>query len=124
MSDVFHMNTDLVCTTCFQTAFNISCLSKTLKYFIMCDCLFAVFMVDCHFFAVCRMTADRCIDSSFIFFEVSLHNRAITAFDAVFLELFGKVTVYDIIFADQKRTGGIFVNSVYNTWAKHSVNTG
>ena len=54
MSQACHMYTNLMRATCFQTTFNICGLTETLQDFIMCNCLFSIFMVDRHLLTIDR----------------------------------------------------------------------
>ena len=62
MSDACHMNTDLMCPSCFQFAFDMRVVSKTLQYPIVRHCLSSMGCMDAHLLAVRRMSPDRCID--------------------------------------------------------------
>ena len=68
MADTGHMYTDLMGTSCFQAAFHIRILSKPFQNLIMSDSVFSVFVINCHFFPVCRVTPDRTFNGSCVFF--------------------------------------------------------
>ena len=124
MSDTGHVHTDLVGTTCFKTTFHIRGLAKTFQHFVMCYCIFTIFMIDGHFFTICRMPSNRSLYGSLILFQISLHNCPVASADTVTFQLFCQIPVSNIIFAYQQCPGGILINSVDNSRPHHSVNTG
>ena len=124
MSQTCHMYTNLMRTTCFQTTFNIRSLTETLQDFIMCNCLFSIFMVDRHLLTIDRMTPDRCVYSPFIFFDISLNNCTISSFNTVFLKLFCKVSVHHIILTDQKSPRSVFIDTMNDTRTHNSIDSG
>ena len=87
MTDTCHMHTNLMRSACFQTAFHIGGIGKTLQYPVMSDCLFSVFVIDRHFFPVNRMAPDRALDGSFFLFDYTCYNRTVTTLDRVLLQL-------------------------------------
>ena len=91
---------------------------------IMCYCIFTIFMIDGHFFTICRMPSNRSLYCSLILFQISLHNCPVASADTVTFQLFCQIPVSNIIFAYQQRSGGILINSVDNSGPHHSVNTG
>ena len=66
MSDACHMNTDLMCPSCFQFTFDMRVVSKTFQHPIVRHCLSSMGCMDAHLLAVRRMSPDRCIDRAAI----------------------------------------------------------
>ena len=62
MSDACHMNTDLMCPSCFQFTFDMRVVSKTLQHPIVRHCLSSMWCMNAHLLAVRRMSPNRCID--------------------------------------------------------------
>ena len=121
MAKACHMNANLMGTSGFQSAFNISGVTETFQNLIMCYCFFSVFVVDSHLFTVCRVTSYGSIYSSLIFFQIALYNGAIASVDTMDFQLFRKIPVDSIVFTDQKCTGGILVDTVDNSWTENTV---
>ena len=67
----------------------------------MCYCIFTIFMIDGHFFTICRMPSNRSLYGSLILFQISLHNCPVASADTVTFQLFCQIPVSNIIFAYQ-----------------------
>ena len=70
------------------------------------------------------MSSYRRIDSSLIFFDVSLHNCTISSFDTVLLELLCKVSVGSVLLADKKCPCCVLVDPVHDSGAQNAIDPG
>ena len=93
MADMFHMNTNLMCTPCFQNTFHESDVSQPLQYAIMGYGVLAHRRVGHHrhLHPVSRIACDIANDGSFILFYNSPYQGAILAFGRFIKELESKV---------------------------------
>ena len=74
VSDVFHVSTDLMRTSGFESAFHESDVSQVLYYAIMCNGMFAyttVWREYGHLHAILRMSGDVAFNSSAWFIETA-----------------------------------------------------
>lgn len=55
------------------------------------------FMIDGHFFTICRMPSNRSLYGSLILFQISLHNCPVASADTVTFQLFCQIPVSNII---------------------------
>ena len=119
-----HMYTDLVGAACLKTALYIGGVPETFQNLIMGDGILAVFVVDGHFLAVNRVTADWPLYGSLILLQIAGNNSPVSALDGMVLQLLGQIPVCGVIFAHKKCPGGVFVNAVDNAGTHYSVDSG
>ena len=113
MADTGHMHTNLMCSACLKAALNIGVFAKSLKYTVVRHCMSAVLMVNAHFLPIGIHTANRCINGSLIFFDIIINNRIIGPCNTVHAELFCNGAMRPVIFADNKHTCCILINSMH-----------
>ena len=80
-----HVDPDLMGPPRFQTAFNIGIPGKSLQHPLMGHCRFPVFIIDAHLLTIHRMTPNRPIHYSLIFFNLSMDNRLIPSHNGMLL---------------------------------------
>ena len=102
MTDACHMDTDLMGSSGFKLTLDIGIISETFQNFVVGNGLPSIFTVSTHFLAVCRMTSDRCINRTGIFFDITMYDRNIDTTDRVYLLLFGKALMSFIVLADDQ----------------------
>ena len=124
MSKAGHMYTDLMGTTGFKAALDISRIPETFQNFIMGDSVFSIFVVDRHFFPVNWVTTDRAFYSTFIFLKITCHNSPVTPLDGMRFQLLGQITVSRVILAYKKSSCSVLINTVDDSRAHNTVNTG
>ncbi len=79
MPDTCHMHTDLMSPSGLQLKLHISVFCKSLKYLIMCNGRFSIFLIDCHLLTLCRMPTYGTLNDTFIFFYNTTDNAAMIA---------------------------------------------
>ena len=67
MTDTCHMYADLMCSPGFKLTFNMGKMLEIFENAVMCHCASAILFVNCHFFTVNRISANRRINSSGFF---------------------------------------------------------
>ena len=121
MTKTGHMDTNLMRPACFQTALDKRIAIQSTQNLIMSDGWLAIFIIDRHFLSICRMTADRGIHRPLIVFQIAVDDCIILSGYRMSLELGGYRLVGLIVFADDQYPRSIFVNSVNNSRAQHTV---
>lgn len=125
VTNMCHMYADLMGSPGFQAAFNVSVAVQPLKHADMGNGRLApAVRNDCHLLAVNRMASDIALNCNFVFRQVSVNDRAVSAGDAVYGKLSGKALMSNIIFADDKRSGRILVDPVNDAWPEDTVDPG
>ena len=107
-----------------QAAFDIGKAFKTLQDGIMGDGAFAMHLVDCHFFTVGIVPANRRIDDALVVGQHAVYNRPVATGDRVVCKLHGKRLMGGVIFTDDNGTGRILIDSVDDSGAQHAVDAG
>ena len=123
MPNTGHMYPYLVGTACFQSAFDKCVIPEAFQYLIMGNGLFSIFVIYRHPFSVRRISADRGVYRSLLFFQTAVYNGSVFSCDRMGFQLPGNGSMCKIIFADKKRACRIPVNPVNNAGPHYSVNT-
>ena len=105
MTDPVEMNTDLMGTPCFKTAFHNGDITEALKDTIMGHCMLSMitFREDLETHTVVRVTANVSYDRTFVILEVSPDDSDITTFDGMDKKLFCKIELCLIVLGDNKK---------------------
>ena len=111
---MFHMNTNLMCTPCFQNTFHKSYISQTFQYAIMSDGMFSHSRVGhhCHLHPVSRIPGNITDDGSFILFYSSPYQSAILAFGRFIEELDSQICLGIRCFSNHQQARSVFINPV------------
>ncbi len=104
MSDVCHMDPDLVGPAGLQAAFHIGVTAETLQDPDMGHGPFAV-RADRHLFSVFGIPADGPVNDQLVFFQASVDNGVILPDNGMVLELGRDAVMGSVIFADNDRAG-------------------
>ena len=104
MSYRCHVYTNLMCTSGFQFTLYIREFSKTFKNLKMRYGVFAVFMINCHFFTIYRMSTNWRIDCSKIIFYIVVNNGMISSCAAMNFKLVCNTIMSFVIFTDDENT--------------------
>lgn len=118
-----HMDSDLVCAACLETAFNISVFAETAQNLTVCDGPLAV-RANCHSLAVCRISSQRFIDSEFIFGDVVIQYGKIATDNTVLLQLCGYAVVCGVVLTDNDAPCCISVDPMDDARAHNAVDPG
>ena len=119
-----HMNANLVGTAGLKLAFDISVIPESLQNPVMRDSASAVWCFCAHFLPVCRITSDRRVHCTCIFFQIAEDNGVIPACNMMFFELVCKDLMGPVILADEERTCRVHIDPVDNPRAENTVNSG
>ena len=114
MPDVFHVNTNLMSTPCFEYTFYQCDVSQPFQHPIMSHRVFAHCRVghDCHLHPVFRIAGDAAYDCTFILFHISPDKGTIFAFGRLIEELYSKMSLGVGCLGDYQQPGSIFIYAV------------
>ena len=93
VTDMFHMSSDLVGTTCFQNTFHQSCIAIPFHHLVVSNGGFAYLRIrrkNFHPQTVFRVTSDISFYPSFILYYISPHQSIITPMSSLIKELLTK----------------------------------
>ena len=99
MTDTCHMYAYLMCSPGFKLTFNMGKMLEIFEIAVMCHCASAILLVNCHFFTVNRISANRRINSSGFFPESVVADCFVFTGNGMNAQLFGNFTVGIVIFA-------------------------
>ena len=126
MSKACHMHADLMRSSRFKFAFYIAKAAVSLKYCIVCDsrlCAAVAVLKNCHFLAVCGVSADGCVDRAIILLKISGNYCVVYSADRVCFQLFCKRYMRRIVFCNDEQTARVLVYSVYYARSHDSADT-
>ena len=120
MTDISHMDTNLVRATCFQLQLYQGIVAKTFKNGKSCNCRFS-FSCNCLLFAVLVRTPNRSLNHASIVRQIAMHDSHIFAKRLLILKLSRQSIVSLIILSDHKETRRVLVDTVDNPWTNHTI---
>ncbi len=119
VSDVLHMDADLVRAACFEYALDEGDVSESFEHFIMGDGFFAVFAfgVGIKQLAKTLVSTNVSYYGTLVFGQVSPDEGHVLSFDGMVKELFGQAANGFFRFGEDHQSAGILVDAVYKTEA-------
>ena len=125
MSDMCHVDPDLMRAAGFKPAFNIRVCAKPFQNTIMGHRPFSPSrLTDSHLLPVSRMPRQRCVDHALILLQISGHDCPITPCNRVVMKLHSQTLVGFIIFSSNKRPGCVPINPVYDSRSQNPIDPG
>ena len=123
MMNMCHMDTDLMCSSCFKTTLHIGILPESLENLAVGHSLLPV-ASHSHTLPILGIPSQGSIYSEFIFRNVVVQNGKIAPHDTVLLKLGCDAVMGCVVLADYHASGGVSVNPVDDAGAHHAVDTG
>ena len=125
MSDMCHVDTNLMCAASLQSAFDIiEFVVQMVEDTVMGDCPLPGFRYDFPLLSIYRMSADRFVDRPLFFGKIVLHDGMVCSVYRVCPKLLGQAEMGVVIFTDDERSSRVFVDPVDDAGTQHSVDTG
>ena len=106
MSDPVEMDTYLMGTAGFETAFYYSHISEALQYSVVSHCMLAMIPIGKHLepHAVIRVSSDVSYDSSFVIFKVTPDDGHIPALYGMYKELLCQIKLSLVVLCHHKQS--------------------
>lgn len=114
MSDIIHMDTNLMSTARLQTTLHYRHITETLQNLVMSDSMLALvtIRINLETETVIRITADIAGNRTLILLQIAPDNRNILTLNGMPEKLPGEVKLRLIILRDDKKTGSIHVDTM------------
>ncbi len=114
MSEMMHVNTDLVCAAAVQRALHETDAALCLQNAIIGSRRSTAFLIHRHFFAMNRMPANRRVDRPARSPENAGDEREIDFCDLAIGELAGKLLVRGVVLRHDHRAAGLLIEPMHN----------